>query len=69
MVALASPAAAESCPKNWAELDKAATAKVHPAKGSEAKQLRASSEGKHKAGNHKGAREDIAKAKAIINIK
>jgi hypothetical protein len=67
---LASPAAAESCPKNWAEFDKAVAASKAPAaKISEAKQLRASSESKHKAGNHKGAMEDIAKAKATIDLK
>lgn len=70
LVALATPAAADSCPKHMADIDKALpAAKLDAAKTAEVNKLRADGETKHKAGNHKGSIEDLVKAKAVLDIK
>ncbi len=69
-VALATPAAADSCPKHMADIDKALpTATLDATKAADVKKLRADGETKHKAGDHKGSIEDLVKAKAVLNIK
>lgn len=69
LIALATPAAADSCPKHMADIDKAIpAAKLDATKSAEVKKLRADGEAKHKAGNHQGSVEDLVKAKAVLNL-
>jgi hypothetical protein len=70
VVALSAPAFANHCPKDMAAID-AALAKspsLSAADMTKVKDLRASGETKHKAGDHKGSVEDLQKAEDILKI-
>jgi hypothetical protein len=70
VMALAAPAFANHCPKDMAAID-AALAKsptLSPADAAKVKELRASGEVKHKAGDHKGSVEDLQKAEDLLKI-
>jgi hypothetical protein len=70
VMALATPAFANHCPKDMAAID-AALAKsptLSAADAAKVKELRASVEVKHKAGDHKGSVEDLQKAEDLLKI-
>jgi hypothetical protein len=70
VMALAAPAFANHCPKDMAAID-AALAKspaLNAADMAKVKELRASGEVKHKAGDHKGSVEDLQKAEDLLKI-
>jgi len=70
LVALATPAFANHCPKDMAAID-AALAKnpeLSAAQMAEVKKLRAQGEADHKAGKHKESLESLQKAEDILKI-
>jgi hypothetical protein len=70
VMALAAPAFANHCPKDMAAIDAALAKKPTLSAADEAKvkELRASGETKHKAGDHKGSVEDLEKAEDLLKI-
>lgn len=70
VMALATPAFANHCPKDMAAIDAALAKnpKLSDAQMADVKKLRASGEAKHKAGDHKGSVEDLQKAEDILGV-
>ena len=65
----ATPALANQCPGDMAEIDAALqTTSLSAAQMDEVKALRATGEEQHKAGSHAESVETLAKAKAILGI-
>ncbi|SLN39298.1 hypothetical protein PEL8287_01933 [Roseovarius litorisediminis] len=67
---LAAPAFAFHCPADMKDIDAALEAgtAISEAELSEVKTLRADGEALHKAGDHQGAVDTLAKAKAILGL-
>jgi hypothetical protein len=70
VMALAAPAFANHCPKDMAAIDAELAKKptLSAADAAKVKELRASGEAKHKAGDHKGSVEDLEKAEDLLKI-
>ena len=67
--ALASPAFASQCPPDMAEIDAALeTASLSEDVMAKVKELRATGEAEHAAGNHQASVDALAEAKALLGI-
>ena len=70
ILVMSAPAFANHCPKDMAAIDAALAQnpKLSADDLAKVKELRASGEVKHKAGDHKGSVEDLQKAEDILKI-